>query len=162
MRNLIYPVPDPTFPFLGVHFTRLALGGIEAGPNAVLAFAREGYRKTDIVLRDMLEALLFRGLWRFVAKHPRVVGLELLLSFSKTLFVKALQRLVPDVQADDLVAHDAGVRAQAMLPNGALVHDFLWIEREGAVHVLSAPSPAATASLVIGQEVAHRVLAQLG
>ena len=161
VRNLIYPVPDPTFPFLGVHFTRLALGGIEAGPNAVLAFAREGYRKTDFVLRDMLESILFRGLWRFVVKHPRVVGLELLLSFSKTLFVKALQRLVPDVQAEDLVAHDAGVRAQAMLPNGALVHDFLWIEREGAVHVLSAPSPAATASLVIGQEVANRVLLQL-
>jgi L-2-hydroxyglutarate oxidase len=161
VRNLIYPVPDPTFPFLGVHFTRLALGGIEAGPNAVLAFAREGYRKTDFVLRDMMEALSFRGLWRFIAKHPRVVAIELLRSFNKTLFVRALQRLVPDLRTEDVIPHDAGVRAQAMLPSGALVHDFLWIEREGAVHVLSAPSPAATASLVIGQEVANRVLQQL-
>ncbi len=161
VRNLIYPVPDPTFPFLGVHFTRLALGGIEAGPNAVLAFAREGYRKTDIVLRDLADALSFPGLWRFLAKHPRTVLYELLRSFSKRLFLKALQRLLPDLREEDLGPGGAGVRAQAMLPTGQMVQDFLWLEREGAIHVLSAPSPAATASLVIGEEIASRALLQL-
>ncbi|MEX2283274.1 MAG: L-2-hydroxyglutarate oxidase [Gemmatimonadota bacterium] len=162
VRNLIYPVPDPVFPFLGVHFTRLALGGIEAGPNAVLAFAREGYRKSDVALRDLMESLSFSGLWRFLAKHPRTVVLELARSFSKVLFLKALQRLLPELREEDLSAGGAGVRAQAMLPNGNLVHDFLWLEREGVIHVLSAPSPAATAALVIGEEIATRALRQLG
>ncbi|MGH7468109.1 MAG: L-2-hydroxyglutarate oxidase [Longimicrobiales bacterium] len=161
VRNLIYPTPDPAFPFLGVHFTRLALGGIEAGPNAVLAFAREGYRKTDINLRELAQALSFPGLWRFLLRHPRTVSAELVRSFSKQLFVRALQRLVPEVQAADLAPGGAGVRAQALSPDGTLVQDFVWIERTHAIHVLSAPSPAATASLVIGQEIAGRALVQL-
>jgi L-2-hydroxyglutarate oxidase len=159
VRNLIYPVPDPTFPFLGVHFTRLALGGMEAGPNAVLAFAREGYRKTSINLRDLADALSYRGLWQFLRRHPKAVSQELLRSFSKKRFLQALQRLVPALQETDLAPGGAGVRAQALTPGGELVHDFLWIERPRAVHVLNAPSPAATASLAIGEEIANRVAA---
>jgi L-2-hydroxyglutarate oxidase len=161
VRNLIYPTPDPTFPFLGVHFTRLVRGGIEAGPNAVLALAREGYRNTIVDLGDVREMLLYPGIWRFLARHPRTVTTELMRSFSKTHFVSALQRLVPDVSADDLTTGGSGVRAQAMLPTGEIIHDFLWIERPNALHVLSAPSPAATASLVIGQELAGVVLRSL-
>jgi L-2-hydroxyglutarate oxidase len=155
VRNLIYPTPDPTFPFLGVHFTRMVQGGIEAGPNAVLAFAREGYSKTRIDLRDIADALGYSGIWRFLARHPRTVTTELLRSFSKTEFVKALRRMIPELRVDDLAPGGAGVRAQAMLPTGELVHDFMWIERSNALHVLSAPSPAATASLVIGEELAR-------
>jgi L-2-hydroxyglutarate oxidase len=156
VRNLIYPVPDPTFPFLGVHFTRRVLGGVEAGPNAVLAFAREGYTNTKVNLRELADALSFPGLWRFLARHPRTVARELGQSFSKQRFAKALQRLVPELQPDDLAPGGAGVRAQTMLPNGELVHDFQWIERPRALHLLSAPSPAATASLAIGEEIARR------
>ena len=154
VRNLVYPTPDPTFPFLGVHFTRLVRGGIEAGPNAVLALAREGYRNTSIELGDVAEMMLYPGLWKFLFQHPRTVTTELMRSISKTHFVQALQRLVPELHAEDLTTGGAGVRAQAMLPNGQLLHDFMWIERPDALHVLSAPSPAATASLVIGQELA--------
>jgi L-2-hydroxyglutarate oxidase len=161
VRNLIYPTPDPTFPFLGVHLTRLARGGIEAGPNAVLAFAREGYRNTTINLRDLAEVLAFPGLWRFLRTHPRTVSAELLRSFNKQLFLRALQRLVPELEAADLAPGGAGVRAQALTPHGELVHDFLWIERPRAIHVLNAPSPAATACLVIGQKIAERALAQM-
>jgi (S)-2-hydroxyglutarate dehydrogenase len=157
VRNLIYPVPDPTFPFLGVHFTRRVLGGVEAGPNAVLAFAREGYRNTQVNLRELADALTFPGLWRFLARHPRTVARELAQSFSKERFAQALQRLVPDLHSDDLAPGGAGVRAQTMLPNGDLVHDFEWIERRRALHLLSAPSPAATASLAIGEQIALRV-----
>jgi (S)-2-hydroxyglutarate dehydrogenase len=162
VRNLIYPVPDPTFPFLGVHFTRLALGGMEAGPNAVLAFAREGYRKTSINLRDLADAVTYCGLWRFLLRHPKAVSQELIRSFSKKRFLQALQRLVPALQEADLSPGGAGVRAQALTPAGDLVHDFLWIERPRAVHVLNAPSPAATASLAIGEEIANRVTGRKG
>lgn len=156
VRNLIYPVPDPTFPFLGVHFTRLIHGGIEAGPNAVLALAREGYRKTDFNPRDLTDALSFGGLWRFLLRYPRSAVLEVYRSLSKSAFVSALQRLVPELQPDDLEPGGAGVRAQALSPNGELIHDFQFLERPRAIHVLNAPSPAATACLAIGQEIAQR------
>ena len=153
VRNLIYPVPDPQFPFLGVHFTRLIHGGIEAGPNAVLAFAREGYRKTDVKLADLWDALTFSGLWRFLAKHKRMSWEELRRSFSKRLFCESLQRLVPEIRAEDLSPGGAGVRAQAMSPDGNLVQDFCLLNRDRALHVLNAPSPAATAALAIGEDI---------
>jgi (S)-2-hydroxyglutarate dehydrogenase len=156
VRHLIYPTPDPAFPFLGVHFTRRALGGIEAGPNAVLAFSREGYRKTDVRLADLFDALSYKGLWNFLARHRRMVTMELRRSLSKALFCQSLQRLVPEIQPDDLIAGGSGVRAQAMTPGGELVHDFDMVERPGALHVLNAPSPAATASLAIGREILLR------
>jgi len=157
VRNLIYPVPNPQFPFLGVHFTRQIHGGVEAGPNAVLAFAREGYRLTTVNLVDMLDALLFPGLLRFLRKYPEIVCTELAQSFSKRLFCRALQRLVPDLQPDDLMPGGAGVRAQAMIPTGDLVQDFHMVVRKDALHILNAPSPAATASLAIGEHVVSQV-----
>ncbi len=153
VRNLIYPVPDPKFPFLGVHFTRLIHGGIEAGPNAVLALAREGYRKRDINLRDVWDAVSYPGLWQFLKRYPRMCWKELQRSFSKTLFCASLQRLVPEVRAEDLTTGGAGVRAQALSPSGDLVQDFHFLEQPNAVHVLNAPSPGATASLAIGEEI---------
>lgn len=153
VKHLIYPVPDPAFPFLGVHFTRLIRGGVEAGPNAVLAFAREGYRKTTVNMRDAVDALTFPGLWRFAARHASLCWAELRRSFSRELFCRALQRLVPAITVDDLVPAGSGVRAQAMLPTGQLVGDFLFLARPGALHVLNAPSPGATASLAIGDEI---------
>lgn len=161
VKNLIYPVPNPQFPFLGVHFTRLIHGGVEAGPNAVLAFSREGYRLADINLRDLLDALSFPGLWRFLRKYPEMARTELAQSLSKVRFCRALQRLVPDIRAEDLEAGGAGVRAQAMTPDGALVDDFHLVARTDALHVLNAPSPAATASLAIGEYITD-VLAQGG
>lgn len=161
VRNLIYPVPDPQFPFLGVHFTRLIDGGIEAGPNAVLAFAREGYRKTDISLADLWDALSFVGLRNFLRKHKRMSWEELKRSFSKRLFCEALQKLVPEIRGEDLDPGGAGVRAQAMSPAGDLVHDFCFVERANALHVINAPSPAATASLAIGEEIAQRVASRV-
>lgn len=157
VRNLIYPVPDPTFPFLGVHFTRLITGEVEAGPNAVLAFAREGYRKTDINVRDLADAVFYPGLWRFLAKYPRMCWEELRRSFSRELFCRSLQRLVPEIQPEDLAPGGAGVRAQAMSPDGTLAQDFELIRRDNALHVLNAPSPAATASLAIGEEIVSRI-----
>src|SRR6185369_3135338 len=157
VRNLIYPVPDPNFPFLGVHFTRLIHGGIEAGPNAVLAFAREGYKLSTVNIRDVADALGFVGLWRFLRKHPRMIWNELAQSFSKGRFCDALRRLVPEIRADDLVPGGAGVRAQAMSPSGDLVQDFHIVSGESALHVLNAPSPAATASLAIGEHIAGLV-----
>jgi len=154
VRNLIYPVPDPQFPFLGVHFTRLITGGIEAGPNAVLAFSREGYRKSDINLRDLWDALSFSGLRRFLGAHKRMCWEELKRSFSRRLFCESLQRLVPEIRREDLETGGAGVRAQAMSPDGQLVQDFCFVRRRRALHVLNAPSPAATASLAIGEEIA--------
>jgi L-2-hydroxyglutarate oxidase len=154
VRNLIYPVPDPRFPFLGVHFTRLIHGGVEAGPNAVLAFAREGYRKTDFNLRDLADALTYPGLWRFLRRYPSMCWYELRRSFSRQLFCRSLQRLVPEIQPTDLDTGGSGVRAQAIAPEGELVQDFLFIARPNALHVLNAPSPAATASLAIGAEIA--------
>ena len=157
VRHLIYPVPDPAFPFLGVHFTRLIGGGIEAGPNAVLAFAREGYRLRDVNAHDLADALAFPGLWRFLRRHPSMVTTELLQSVSRGHFCRALQRLVPDVRPRDLAPGGAGVRAQAMTPSGHLVQDFHIVARAGALHVLNAPSPAATASLAIGAHLAGMV-----
>ena len=161
VRHLIYPVPDPQFPFLGVHFTRLIHGGVEAGPNAVLAFAREGYRKTDINLRDLFDALTFPGLWRFLGQHRRMSWEELKRSFSQRLFCESLQKLVPDLRAADLETGGAGVRAQAMSADGALVGDFSFVQKNHALHVLNAPSPAATASLAIGGEIAAQVVPAL-
>jgi L-2-hydroxyglutarate oxidase LhgO len=157
VRHLIYPVPDPSFPFLGVHFTRLIHGGIEAGPNAVLAFAREGYTKRDFVAADLYDALTFPGLWRFLKRYPSVSWYELRRSFSRRLFCESLQRLVPEIRVDDIEPGGAGVRAQAMLPSGDLVQDFLFAERPRALHLLNAPSPGATASLAIGAEVVAKL-----
>ena len=155
VRNLIYPVPDPAFPFLGVHLTRRTHGGIEAGPNAVLALAREGYRWRNVNLRDLFAATTFPGLWRFVRRYPRVVTYEIARSFRRSLFLGSLQRLVPELRHDDLIRGPTGVRAQAMRRDGSLVGDFFFIRRHDALHVLSAPSPAATASLAIGGEIAR-------
>jgi len=162
VRHLIYPVPDPTFPFLGVHFTRLIEGGIEAGPNAVLAFAREGYTKWKLRPGDLFDAVTFRGLWKFMGQHRAMAWDEVRRSFSKTLFCRSLQRLVPELQEADLSPGGAGVRAQAMLPDGTLVQDFHFQERPGALHVLNAPSPGATACFAIGDHVAQKALALAG
>lgn len=161
VRNLIYPVPDPAFPFLGVHFTRLIGGGVEAGPNAVLALAREGYSWRRINLRDLAETMAFPGLWRFLVRYPRMCVYEVYRSLNRHAFCRALQRLVPEVRLDDLVPGGAGVRAQAMTPDGRLVEDFHFHEGKRIIHVLNAPSPAATASLAIGAEIAKKTLTQL-
>jgi (S)-2-hydroxyglutarate dehydrogenase len=161
VRNLIYPVPDPRFPFLGVHFTRRIQGGIEAGPNAVLAFAREGYSKSDVSLRDMADALSFPGLWRFLRRYPGACWGELRRSFSKELFCLSLQRLVPEIRLDDLAPGGAGVRAQAVSPDGSLVDDFHFVQGEREIHVVNAPSPGATASLAIGEEIAEMLASRL-
>lgn len=161
VKGLIYPVPDPAFPFLGVHFTRMVGGGVEAGPNAVLAFRREGYRWGDFSLRDTLETLGYRGFRRLARKHWRMGLMEIWRSWSKPAFVRALQRLVPEVRSEDLVPAGAGVRAQALDPEGSLVEDFRIEERPGEIHVLNAPSPAATASLAIGEHIARIARAQL-
>jgi len=161
VRNLIYPVPDPKFPFLGVHFTRLVHGGVEAGPNAVLATAREGYRWSAFNLRDFAGSVLFPGLWRFLAAYPAMSWYEVRRSLSKRMFRRSLQRLVPEISTEDLEAGGAGVRAQAMTADGRLVEDFRFDEAKGILHVVNAPSPAATASLAIGETIARRVLAQL-
>ena len=161
VRNLIYPVPDPRFPFLGVHFTRLIHGGVEAGPNAVLALAREGYSKRDISPRDLVDSLTYPGFWRFLARYPRMCWNELRRSFSKELFCRSLQALVPDIRIDDLAPGGAGVRAQAIAPSGDTIQDFSFVRGERALHVLNAPSPAATASLAIGQEIAKEVASAL-
>jgi (S)-2-hydroxyglutarate dehydrogenase len=159
VRNLIYPVPDPRFPFLGVHFTRMIRGGIEAGPNAVLATAREGYTKSDFSARDFIGTLTYPGFWRFFQKYPRVCFDELHRSFSKALFCKSLNALVPEVRPDDLAPGGAGVRAQAIAPSGETLQDFRFVKSDRALHVLNAPSPGATASLAIGQEIANELAA---
>jgi L-2-hydroxyglutarate oxidase len=157
VRNLIYPVPDPSFPFLGVHFTRMIKGGggIEAGPNAVLALAREGYRKTDVHVGDLLQTVTFRGFWAMTGKYWQTGFGELYRSLSKQAFVTALQKLLPEIRSDDLVAGGSGVRAQAVSAGGALVDDFVIKESRNAIHVLNAPSPGATASLAIGRSIAE-------
>ena len=157
VRNLIYPVPDPSFPFLGVHFTRTVKGGVEAGPNAVLGFAREGYKKTDVKLKDLAEVISYPAFWRLAAKNWRTGAGEVLRSLSKSAFVRGLQRLVPEVEAEDLVPTEAGVRAQALKKDGTLVDDFHIVEGERSVHVLNAPSPAATACIPIGEAIVERV-----
>lgn len=161
VRNLIYPVPDPNFPFLGVHFTRMARGGVEAGPNAVLAFKREGYKKSDINLSELGETLAWPGFQKVAAKYWRTGLGEMYRSFSKAAFTKALQKMLPEVQEDDLVEGGAGVRAQACDRQGGLVDDFMIIEEAKAVNVCNAPSPAATSSLSIGETVAGLALKRL-
>jgi len=158
VRGLVYPVPDPRFPFLGVHFTRTIDGGLEAGPNAVLALAREGYRWRDVNLRDLGETLAYPGFWRLMAKVWRTAAGEVVRSLSKRAFTRALQTLVPSLEEGDLVRAPAGVRAQALGRDGVLVDDFAIERRDNVLHVLNAPSPAATASLAIAEEIANAVL----
>ena len=153
VRALIYPVPDPRFPFLGVHFTRRISGRVDAGPNAVLAFRREGYRRTDFKLTDLASSLAFPGFWRMAAKHWRSGLDEVHRSFSKPAFVRALQRLIPEVRDEDLVPGGSGVRAQALNRDGTLVDDFRFVQSGKMLHVLNVPSPAATASLLIGRAI---------
>jgi L-2-hydroxyglutarate oxidase len=157
VKSLIYPVPNPDFPFLGVHFTRMIDGSVHAGPNAVLAFKREGYSKADFNFRDVWETVSFGGFWRLAARHFGEGTKEIHRSLSKAAFVRSLQRLIPEVKAADLVPCKAGVRAQALRQGGALVDDFLFKSDPGFLHVCNAPSPAATASLEIGRSVAEQV-----
>jgi L-2-hydroxyglutarate oxidase len=153
VKGLIYPVPDPRFPFLGVHFTRRIGGGVEAGPNAVLAFKREGYLKSSFNPKDVLEFATFSGFWTMAAKYWKTSVGEYYRSFSKAAFVEALQRLVPDIVSGDIVAGGSGVRAQALDKYGKLVDDFYFVHAEGMIHVCNVPSPAATASLAIGRHI---------
>lgn len=156
-RHLIYPVPDANFPFLGVHFTRMIRGGVECGPNAVLAFAREGYNKLDINVGDLLETLTYTGFVKMASKYWQTGLGEMWRSFNKAAFVKALQRLVPEIRAEDLVPVQAGIRAQAIAPDGAMADDFLIQEGERIVNVCNAPSPGATASLNIGKYILEKL-----
>jgi L-2-hydroxyglutarate oxidase len=162
VKGLIYPVPDPRFPFLGVHFTKKIDGSVEAGPNAVLAFAREGYKKTDLSLGHMLGLLAFPGFWIMGSKYWKMGFGEMYRSWNKAAFVKALQILLPDLGMDDVRPGGAGVRAQAMDSKGKLLDDFSIIESPNTIHVLNAPSPAATASIVIGKSIVDRALAAFG
>jgi len=157
VKGLIYPVPDPVFPFLGVHFTRMIDGSVHAGPNAVLAFRREGYRKTDFGLGAVLETLTYPGFWQLARKHYKEGFGEMHRSLSKKAFVKSLQRLIPEIRSEDLLPTTAGVRAQALRPDGELVEDFLMVHGPDSIHVCNAPSPAATASLEIGIAVAEQI-----
>lgn len=155
VKNLIYPVPDPRFPFLGVHFTRMIQGGVEAGPNAVLAFKREGYSKKDFSFKDSGEMFFYNGFWNMAAKYYQMGFAEFYRSFSKKAFANALQKLIPEIQIDDITKGGAGVRAQALEPSGKLVDDFRIVEADKMIHVLNAPSPAATASLSIGDTISR-------
>jgi (S)-2-hydroxyglutarate dehydrogenase len=157
VRNLIYPVPDPNFPFLGVHFTRMIDGSVHAGPNAVLSLKREGYHRTSFDLRDFIDTMTYAGFWRLAAKHAKSGLEEMHRSFSKKAFVQSLRKLIPDVHEDDLIPGAAGVRAQALRSDGGLVDDFLIVHSPFAIHVCNAPSPAATASLEIGRVIAESV-----
>lgn len=155
IKNLIYPVPDPNFPFLGVHFTRMIDGGVEAGPNAVFAFKREGYEKSDFDFTETMESLAWPGFRKVAVKYWKTGMGEFYRSFSKTAFTRALQKLVPIIQEDDLIPAEAGVRAQACDIWGGLIDDFKIIEEPNAIHILNAPSPAATSSLSIGNTIAN-------
>ena len=155
--NLIYPVPDPEFPFLGVHFTRMIHGGLECGPNAVLAFAREGYKRSDLNFPEFLETLKFTGFQKLALKYWQMGLGEMWRSWYKPAFVKALQRLIPEITAEDLITAPAGVRAQAVTKDGSLVDDFLINETENILNICNAPSPAATASLNIGRIVSEKL-----
>jgi len=157
VRNLIYPVPDPNFPFLGVHYTRMTDGNIHCGPNAVLAFKREGYKKTDFCARDFYETMTYKGFWNLALPHMKAGMMEVWRSFSKSAFTRSLQRLIPEVRKADLVPSHAGVRAQALTPAGKMVDDFLIVPGDRSMHVCNAPSPAATASIPIGREIASQV-----
>jgi L-2-hydroxyglutarate oxidase len=158
VKHLIYPVPDPNFPFLGVHFTRMIDGRVEAGPNAVLAFKREGYKMSDVDIEELFESLTWPGFQKVMLKYYKTGLGEFYRSFSKAAFTKALQRLIPAVQEDDLIPAEAGVRAQACDKFGGLIDDFKIIESSGAIHILNAPSPAATSSLSIGNTIAKMAL----
>ncbi|WP_026734465.1 L-2-hydroxyglutarate oxidase [Fischerella sp. PCC 9605] len=157
VKGLIYPVPNPDFPFLGVHFTRMIDGSVHAGPNAVLSFKREGYKKTDFDLRDFVEVMTYPGFWKLAAKHADEGIQEIIRSFSKAAFTKSLQKLIPEVQSDDLIPTHAGVRAQALMNDGKLVDDFLIIHGQNTVHVCNAPSPAATSSIEIGKAIVAQI-----
>jgi L-2-hydroxyglutarate oxidase len=162
VRNLIYPVPDPAFPFLGVHFTRMIHGGVEAGPNAVLAWKREGYGRASFSVRDAAELVAYGGFWCMGLRHWRMGLGESWRSLSGGAFVSALQRLVPEIGPADVRRAEPGVRAQALQPDGRLLDDFLIVEAERMIHVLNAPSPAATASITIGRTIAERTARYLG
>lgn len=158
VKNLIYPVPNPQFPFLGVHFTRMIKGGVECGPNAVFVFKREGYTKTAFSLKDTAEAFGFKGTWKFFAKHWRFGLDEYRGAFSKKYFLNRLRKLIPDLQSEDIVASRCGIRAMALAPEGSMLDDFK-IEKHGnAMHVINSPSPAATASLAYGNEIASMAI----
>ncbi|MES2559544.1 MAG: L-2-hydroxyglutarate oxidase [Bacteroidota bacterium] len=161
VKNLIYPVPDPNFPFLGVHFTRMIDGGVEAGPNAVFAFKREGYHKTDVDFKEMFESLIWPGFQKVAMKYWKTGIGEFYRSFSKTAFTNALRKFIPQIQEDDLIPAEAGVRAQACDREGGLLDDFKIIEKPRAVHILNAPSPAATSSLSIGKTISEMVAKHL-
>lgn len=160
VKNLIYPVPNPKLPFLGVHFTRMINGEVEAGPNAILSLQREGYEKFKINIKELSEVLAYKGFWKLAKDFGKVGVFEYSRSFSKTLFTESLRKLIPEVEKDDLVVAPAGVRAQALGEDGKLVDDFKIIEGFNSIHVCNAPSPAATASLEIGKEIARRVEAR--
>ncbi len=162
IRHLVYPVPDPRFPFLGVHFTRMIHGGVEAGPNAVLALAREGYRWRDISVRDLLRMASYGGFRRMTGRYWRTGFGEMRRSLNKPAFVNALRRLMPELQDNDLMPGGSGVRAQAVLPDGSLADDFRIAEAPRMIHVLNAPSPAATASLSIGRDITSRAIQLFG
>ncbi len=157
VKTLIYPVPNPDFPFLGVHFTRMIDGSVHAGPNAVLSLKREGYKKTDFDLGDFAEVMTFPGFWKLAAKHADEGIQEIIRSFSKAAFTKSLQKLIPEVRSEDLVPCHAGVRAQALMNDGKLVDDFLIIHGQNSVHVCNAPSPAATSSIEIGKAIVEQI-----
>jgi (S)-2-hydroxyglutarate dehydrogenase len=158
VNTLIYPVPDPAFPFLGVHFTKMIHGGVHAGPNAVLALAREGYHKRDVNLSELAEVLRYRGFWHLAKANWKVGASEVYRSVSKARFTRSLQELIPAIRSEDLVPSPAGIRAQALRPDGGLVDDFLLVDRPRALHVCNAPSPAATASLEIARSIVNRAL----
>jgi L-2-hydroxyglutarate oxidase len=162
IRNLVYPVPDPRFPFLGVHFTRMIHGGVEAGPNAVLALRREGYRWAQVSFRDLAQVLGYRGFWRMAGKYWKTGMAELYRSLSKRAYCQALRELVPDLRPEDLESGGAGVRAQAVEPSGALVDDFRIAQAPRMIHLLNAPSPGATASISIGRTIARLAAPALG
>ncbi len=162
VKNLIYPVPDPKFPFLGVHFTRMIDGGIEAGPNAVLAFAREGYKKSTVHLKELLGTLFYPGFIRVASKYWKTGMEEMYRSYSKRAFTNALQELIPEIEKKDLEKGGAGVRAQACDKKGGLIDDFLVVEHDKFINVGNAPSPAATSSLAIGERIADMAVERLG
>jgi L-2-hydroxyglutarate oxidase len=162
VRNLIYPVPDPRYPFLGVHFTRMIQGGVEAGPNAVLSLKREGYGRFSFSPRDLWGIMTYGGFWRMASRHWKTGAGEVVRSFSRSAFVRALRKLVPEIRPADVSRHGAGVRAQAVARDGALLDDFRILEADRMLHVLNAPSPAATASLSIGRTLAERASRRFG
>jgi L-2-hydroxyglutarate oxidase len=157
VKNLIYPVPNPNFPFLGVHFTRMIDGGVHAGPNAVLSFKREGYKKSDFDLRDFIEVMSYLAFWKLARQNWREGTKEIIRSVSKTAFVHSMQQLIPEIQADDITPGHAGVRAQALMDDGRLMDDFVIIPGHRSIHVCNAPSPAATASIEIGKAVVAQI-----